>query len=109
MKDYKVLKQKLKSTNGEFFIYRFLSMKCRSAYNTALANIKKHYQEENKEYTFSGKRIKRGLYETRNGNYINADLNGALNIYRKSSVCDNEVISYLLRRGVSTPRRFQVI
>ena len=48
MKQYKVLKQKLKSTNGEFFIYRFLSKKCRSAYNIALANIKKHYEEENK-------------------------------------------------------------
>ena len=45
-KNYKVVKQKLKSTSGEFFIYRFLSMKCRSAYNTALANIKKHYKEE---------------------------------------------------------------
>ena len=67
------------------------------------------YNEESKEYSFSGKRIKRGLYETRNGKHINADLNGALNIYRKSSVCDNEIISYLLRRGVSTPRRLQVI
>ena len=32
-----------------------------------------------------------------------------LNIYRKSSVCDMNKISYLLRRGVSTPRRLQVI
>ena len=46
-KQYKVLKQKLKSNNGEFFIYRFLSKKCRSAFNTALANIKKHYQNDN--------------------------------------------------------------
>lgn len=45
-KKYKVIKQKLKSTSGEFFIYRFLSMKCRSAYNMALANIKKHYTNE---------------------------------------------------------------
>ena len=47
-KNYKVVKQKLKSTSGEFFIYKFLSMKCRSAYNTALANIKKHYTNEKK-------------------------------------------------------------
>ena len=67
------------------------------------------YKEEAKEYTFSGKRIKRGLYETKTGKYINADLNGALNIYRKSSVCDMEVISNLIRRGVSTPKRLQVI
>ena len=67
------------------------------------------YKEENKEYLFSGKRVKRGLYETKEGKYINADLNGALNIYRKSSVCDMEVISNLIRRGVSTPKRLQII
>ena len=67
------------------------------------------YKEENKEYAFSGKRVKRGLYETKDKRYINADLNGALNIYRKSSVCDMKVISNLIRRGVSTPRRFQIV
>ena len=45
-KNYKVVKQKLKSTSGKFFIYSFLSMKCRSAYNMALANIKKHYKKK---------------------------------------------------------------
>ena len=44
MKRYKVLKQKLKSTRGEFFIYRFLSRMCKKAYNVALANIKKNYE-----------------------------------------------------------------
>ena len=34
--------------------------------------------------TFSGKRIKRGLYRTKNGRLINADVNGAANILRKS-------------------------
>ncbi|MBR6071479.1 MAG: hypothetical protein IKP77_01445, partial [Acholeplasmatales bacterium] len=62
-----------------------------------------------KEYQFSGKRIKRGLYQTKDGKMLNADINGALNIYRKSSVCNMNLISYLLRRGVSTPRRLQVI
>ena len=33
---------------------------------------------------FSGKRIKRGLYRSANGQYINADLNGAANILRKA-------------------------
>ena len=64
---------------------------------------------KNKEYTFSGERIKRGLYKTKEGKYINADINGALNIYRKSSVCDINTIEYLLRRGVNTPKRLQVI
>lgn len=32
---------------------------------------------------FSGKRIKRGLYQSKNGTIINADVNGAANILRK--------------------------
>ena len=36
-----------------------------------------------KQYTFSGKRIKRGLYRAANGQEINADVNGAGNIIRK--------------------------
>lgn len=38
---------------------------------------------EIKEPTFSGKRIKRGLYKAANGTVINADLNGSANILRK--------------------------
>lgn len=34
---------------------------------------------------FSGKRVKRGLYRTKNNEYVNADVNGSLNILRKSS------------------------
>ena len=64
---------------------------------------------KNKEYTFSGERIKRGLYKTKEGKCINADINGALNIYRKSSVCDINTIENLLRRGVNTPKRLQII
>jgi len=39
-----------------------------------------------KPYTgkFSGRRIKRGLYRAKNGRIINADVNGAANILRKS-------------------------
>ena len=33
--------------------------------------------------TFSGKRIKRGLYKTKTGILINSDINGAYNILRK--------------------------
>ena len=33
---------------------------------------------------FSGKRIKRGLYQAKSGRIINADVNGAANILRKS-------------------------
>jgi len=34
-------------------------------------------------YTFSGKRVKRGLYRASNGRYIHADCNGSGNIIRK--------------------------
>ena len=35
------------------------------------------------KYTFSGKRIKRGLYKSQEGILINADINGSLNILKK--------------------------
>ena len=34
--------------------------------------------------TFSGKWIKRGLYRSKSGRLINADVNGAANVLRKS-------------------------
>ena len=39
-----------------------------------------------KQGCFSGSRIHRGLYKTKSGNLLNADVNGALNILRKSNV-----------------------
>lgn len=39
--------------------------------------------EKGAKKTFSGKRIKRGLYLTKQGKQINADVNGAINIGRK--------------------------
>ena len=58
------------------------------------------------KYTFSGSRIKRGLYRTKNGYRFNADCNGALNILRKSSVVD---LSVLYSRGeLDTPKRIRI-
>lgn len=37
----------------------------------------------NSNYEFSGKRVKRGLYKTKDGLILNADLNGAYNIVKK--------------------------
>ena len=39
--------------------------------------------ESNAKHSFSGKRVKRGLYRASDGTLINADVNGAANIYRK--------------------------
>ena len=57
-------------------------------------------------YSFSGQRIKRGLYKTGTNKLINADINGALNIMRKSSVVDMNI---LYSRGeVDTPIRIRI-
>ena len=66
------------------------------------------YDKENSQkYIFSGKRIKRGLYQTSAGKLINADCNGALNILRKSKVVD---LSVLYNRGeLNTPKRIRVV
>jgi len=65
------------------------------------------YNDDNpKEYIFSGKRVHRGLYKRADGKYFNADVNGALNIMRKSSVVD---MSILYGRGeVDTPVRIRI-
>ena len=65
------------------------------------------YNADNpKEYMFSGRRLHRGLYKTASGKTINADVNGALNIMRKSSVVDMNI---LYSRGeVDTPIRIRI-
>ena len=58
------------------------------------------------KYQFSGMRVHRGLYKTANGKTFNADINGALNIMRKSSVVD---VNILYGRGeVDTPVRIRI-
>jgi transposase len=58
------------------------------------------------EYQFSGERVHRGLYRTASGKTFNADVNGALNIMRKSNVVD---LSILYDRGeVDTPVRIRI-
>jgi putative transposase len=65
------------------------------------------YNADNpKEYQFSGSRIHRGLYETAGGKTVNADVNGALNIMKKSNVVDMNI---LYGRGeVDTPVRIRI-
>ena len=41
------------------------------------------WKNDGKKYKFSGKRIKRGLYKSKNGKLINADINGSYNILVK--------------------------
>lgn len=56
---------------------------------------------------FSGTRIHRGLYKTKSGTLVNADINAALNILRKSNVVS---LTALYTRGeVNTPLRIRVL
>ena len=116
-----------KSNNQNFVNIPVGNIKEKLEYLCELNNIKFYKQEESytskasffdndeipkynpnapKTYTFSGKRVKRGLYETATNKMINADINGALNILKKSSVVD---LSVLYSSGeVATPVRIRI-
>lgn len=57
-------------------------------------------------YEFSGKRIKRGLYQTKDNYRFNADCNGALNILRKSKAVDLTILG--CRGELDTPKRIRI-
>ena len=68
--------------------------------------LPKFEEDKPQTYSFLGKRIKRGLYQTSKGYIFNADINGALNILRKSNVVD---LTVLYSRGeVDTPARIRI-
>ena len=60
-----------------------------------------------KKYEFSGKRITRGLYQSSDGRIVNADLNGAANILRKSS--QNFDFEELGRGLLASPLRIKLV
>jgi putative transposase len=65
------------------------------------------YNADNpKEYQFSGKRIKRGLYRTKVGHLVNADLNGSLNIGFKSK---HNGFTGVSRAALTQPRRINLL
>ena len=57
-------------------------------------------------HVFSGRRVSRGMYETSKGYRLNADVNGALNILKKSNVVRLE--SLYDRGEVDTPVRIRI-
>ncbi len=65
------------------------------------------YNADNvQKHEFSGSRIHRGLYRTNTGFKFNADVNGALNILKKSNVVP---LLWLYARGeVDTPARIRI-
>ena len=62
------------------------------------------YKEETEEIKFSGKRIKRGIYKSKQEKIINADLNGALNILKKSGEELIEELEYLKYNNIFTSK-----
>ena len=64
------------------------------------------YNQNSDNHIFSGRRTHRGLYETYSGYAFNADVNGALNILRKSNVV--RLDSLYIRGEVDTPIRIRI-
>jgi IS605 OrfB family transposase len=64
-------------------------------------------KDSHKRYSFSGKRVKRGLYQSSVGILLNADINGALNIARK--VVGDSFISLFDRGLWCNPLKIRVI
>ncbi len=105
---YGLLRDKLKylcELNGIVFVKQEESYTSKSSFWDK-DDIPVYNADNPMEYQFSGDRIHRGLYKTADGKKINADVNGALNIMRKSSVVE---LSVLYGRGeVDTPVRIRI-
>lgn len=65
-----------------------------------------YYAEKPYKGMFSGKRVHRGQYQSSNGTCVNADLNGAANIVRKSK--QNFCMEGLCRGLLTSPQRIRV-
>ncbi len=61
-----------------------------------------------KQKRYLGKRVKRGLFQSSIGKLINADVNGALNILRKSVACDSLIEEIAGRGLVFQPVRIHI-
>lgn len=59
------------------------------------------------EGSFSGKRLHRGLYQSKDGSLINADLNGAANILRKCPLGFD--LQNINRKTLASPQKFDVL
>ena len=59
-------------------------------------------------YTFSGRRISRGQYRTSSGQIVNSDINGALNILRKSKLVSDSIVALQDSGFLDVPTRIRV-
>ena len=116
-----------KANNQNFVNIPFGEIRQKLSYLCELYGIEYHEQEESytskasfwdkdimpiynadnpQKYEFSGKRIHRGLYQTSTGFKFNADVNGALNILRKSNVVS--LMGLYSRGELATPLRIRM-
>lgn len=81
---FHLLRSKLMSACEEYGI-KYISQE--ESYTSKASSIDEDfiptYGEEKEEPSFSGKRVKRGLYKSFDGSKLNADINGSINILRK--------------------------
>ena len=97
---------KLKICRTINFLIVYLIQQLNKIHLRIINKLGKNAIDNPQKYEFSGKRVKRGLYQTKDGRLLNADVNGALNILSKSKVVDLEV---LYNRGeLDTPVRIRV-
>jgi putative transposase len=66
------------------------------------------FGEKPEGWKASGKRVKRGLYRTKNNQYINADCNGAANVLRKVSTTLGLCLDEVSRGALLTPLRIRL-
>ncbi|WP_273854025.1 RNA-guided endonuclease InsQ/TnpB family protein [Guptibacillus spartinae] len=68
--------------------------------------IPEFHEERIKKYTFAGRRIKRGLYRTMKNILVNADINAAANILKKSK--HNISMDKMCRGLLAVPTRIRI-
>ena len=69
-------------------------------------DIPTYSKDSTEKHTFSGRRITRGQYKSAKAIIINADVNGAFNILRKSKLVDLKVLQG--RGDLDTPKRIRI-
>ena len=67
-------------------------------------NIPTFNEDENQKHTFSGKRITRNPYQTKNNQIIDAALNGTLNIMKKANIEMLTPLDYLKFNNIFTSK-----
>ncbi|MDJ0659054.1 MAG: transposase [Crocosphaera sp.] len=66
------------------------------------------FGEKPASYKFSGKRIKRGLYQTQKGWLINADCLGAINVLKKVATQLNISLTKVGKGALTLPKRYDL-